>query len=80
MFGSTRKHRSIIAFPNIPLELMARAFSAAVGPARASTVGLDSTFVFLMKSLSKSICVELCIAPTFAVCDFTGIARCHMWI
>ena len=40
----------------------------------------ESTFVFHSKSLSKSLCFELCIASSCTSCDFTGAVRRHIYI
>ena len=52
--------------------------------ARASVVGFDNAFAFpaesLSKSLSESLCFELCIASSCALRDSTGTVRCHMRI
>ena len=40
----------------------------------------DSTFVFPSKSISTSLCFELCIASSCALCSFTSTIRWHMRI
>ena len=67
---SARNHCSGVLRSHLALEIIAR----------AGFFLFDSTFVFPSKSLSKSLCFELRIASSCALCDFTGTVRCHMRI
>ena len=85
---SARSHCSImLLFPSRPLSARKHCSSTLLFPSEAlssilfcSSKALSIMLVFPSKSLSKSLCFELCLASSCTLCDFTGTVRCQMRI